>query len=306
MSLLASTGDTSTTDTTQTQSTDQTQQTQQTQSTTQTATGFVDDSGNFRDGWLDRLPQDFADSKQTLAKYHTLPDALKGLVEAQRLIGKRQEGMIKLPGALKEGATESEKAAHAQAVAEYRKALGIPESPDKYALKPEKLPEGMEWNDEFGKRFSEVAHKHNIPPQAMQELVSEYLGMEQSRAQAQVQVLAQEIEQGRAQLQDAWKGNFDANLATTTRVAKTLGLDVNSPGLRDPNVVMALHRVASLVSEDKIVSGEFSATNAPGKDRGMAIISGNSSDPEIIRLHKAYLNGDKEVNRLVTDLLKSG
>ena len=305
MSLLASTGDTSTTDT-QTQSADS-QQTQQTQqSATQTATGFVDDSGNFREGWLDRLPQDFADSRQTLAKYRTLPDALKGLVEAQRLIGKRQEGMIKLPGQLKEGATEAEKAAHAQSVAEYRKALGVPESPDKYILKPEQLPEGMEWSDDFGKRFSEVAHKHNIPPQAMHELVSEYIGMEQSRAQAQVQVLAQEVEQGRTQLQDAWKGNFDANLATATRVAKTLGLDVNSPGLRDPNVVIALHRMAGMMSEDKIHSGDFNPTSFPGKDRAQAIISGNSSDPEILRLHKSYMNGDKDTNRLVTDLLKNG
>lgn len=268
--------------------------------------GFVDDAGAFREGWLDRLPQEFQDSKQMLGRFRTLPDALKSLVESQRLVGKKTEGMVRLPGALKEGATEAEKRAHEQSVAEYRKALGIPESPDKYNLKPEQLPEGMTWDDKFGGTFAELAHKHNIPPAAMQELVGAYVQMEQARAGAQVDMLVQELETGKAALQEAWKGNFDGNLKTAARMAKSLGLDPESPGLRDPQVVLALHRAASLVSEDKLVGGEFNASSTQGKDRGMAIINGNSSDPEVLRLHKAYMSGDRQVSRLVDDLLKNG
>lgn len=269
-------------------------------------TGYVDDSGAFREGWLDKLPPEFQDSKQMLGNFRTLPDALKSLVESQRLIGKKQEGMVRLPGQLKEGATDAEKRAHEQALNEYRKALGIPESPDKYNLKPEQLPEGLQWDEQFGGQFQQIAHKHNIPPAAMQEMVGAYLQMEHSRLGAQVEVLSQELEKGKAQLQDAWKGNFDGNLKTAARMAKSLGLDPESPGLRDPQVVMALHRAASLVSEDKLVGGNFAASSTPGKDRGMAIINGQSSDPEILRMHKAYMAGDKQVSRLVDDLLKNG
>ena len=272
----------------------------------QQSAGFVDESGAFREGWLDRLPQEFQDSKQMLGRFRTLPDALKSLVESQRLVGKKQEGMVRLPGALKEGATEAEKRAHEQSVAEYRKALGIPESPDKYNLKPEQLPEGMTWDEQFGGSIAQIAHKHNIPPAAMQELVGTYVQMEQARAGAQVDQLVQELETGKATLQEAWKGHFDNNLKTAARMAKSLGLDPESPGLRDPQVVLALHRAASLVSEDKLVGGDFNASSTPGKDRGMAIITGKSSDPEVLRLHKAYMSGDREASRLVDDLLKNG
>lgn len=276
------------------------------QQSQQTATGYVDEGGNFREGWLDRLPPEFQESKQMLGRFRTLPDALKSLVESQRLVGKKTEGMVRLPGALKEGASEAEKRAHEQALNDYRKALGIPESPDKYNLKPEQLPDGMTWDDHLGGTFSQLAHKHNIPPAAMQELVGAYVQMEQSRAEAQAQLFSQELEKGKAALQEQWKGNFDANIKTASRMAKTLGLDPESPGLRDPAVVLALHRAASFVSEDRLVSGEFNASSTPGKDRGLAIINGNSSDPELIRLHKAYMSGDRDVSRLVDDLLKNG
>jgi hypothetical protein len=255
---------------------------------------------------MDRLPPDFADSKQILGKYRTLPDALKALTNAERLVGKKMDGLIKIPGALKDGATDAEKADHATSMEAYRKAIGIPDKPEGYTLKPEKLPEGMEWNEEFGKTFAGIAHKHNVTPDAMKELVEAYTGMEQSRGVAQQQVFQQELEKGKATLQDAWKGDFETNLKVATRVAKTLGLDPNSPGLSDPNVVIALKNMAGMVSEDKLINGEFSGSSTPGKDRGMAIMTGKSSDPEILRLHALYMKGDKEANKTVEELLKNG
>lgn len=273
----------------------------------QTGSGFVGDDGKFKDGWLDRLPPEFADSKQMLGSYKDLPSALKSLIEAQKLVGKKTDGMIRIPGALKEGASDAEKTAHSDSVSAFRKALGIPEKAEGYGLKPDQLPEGIVWDDAFDKQVSEIAHKNNIPPSAMKEIVGAYIGMEQSRVTAQVQLLQKQLEDGKSTLQNAWKGNFDSHLQTATRVAKTLGLDVNSPGLRDPNVILALQRVAGMVSEDKIVKGEFStASSTPGKDRGMAIITGKSSDAEVLRLHKAYMDGDKEANKMVEQLLANG
>lgn len=80
------------------------------------------------DDWRKAMAGDDADVLKELERYTTQADAAKALVESKRALRKRDEGMIKLPG---ENATDEERAAFA-------KAMGIPESPDKYErYKPE-------------------------------------------------------------------------------------------------------------------------------------------------------------------------
>lgn len=80
------------------------------------------------DDWRKSMAGDNEDALNLLGRYTTPQDAARALVEQRQLLSKRDEGMIKLPG---ENATDEERAAFA-------KAMGIPESPDKYErYKPE-------------------------------------------------------------------------------------------------------------------------------------------------------------------------
>jgi len=252
--------------------------------------GYVGDDGSFADGWLDRLPGELDPAKQTLAKYRGLPELAKSHFELQQLLGKKSSA-VNIPG---EKSTPEE-------IAAYRKAVGVPETVDGYQLKPEKLPDGVTWDDATGKAFAEIAHKHHIPAAAMKELAALQLSQESMRAEEVGKMIGAELERGKQELQTAWGANFDKNISLAARVAQTVGLDPHTDGLRDPKVVQALVRFAGMMSEDKLVTGEFAPSMQAGKIRAKAIMT-DKSNP----LYAKYQEGDGETVELVRSLMRHG
>lgn len=95
------------------------------------AQGAQDQGQNQAQTWRDTLPDELKASP-VLAKYQDQTEALKALVEAQKLIGKRPEG-VKVP----------DKDAKPEEVEQFYKALGRPDTPDAYAMPTvDGLPEG--------------------------------------------------------------------------------------------------------------------------------------------------------------------
>lgn len=268
-----------------------TQQTTTTTATTQTGQGgFIQPDGRFADGWLDKLPGELDGYKPTLAKYKDFTSLAKSYGELQSLLGKKSSA-VNIP-------TEQ---SSPEEVAAFRKALGIPEKPEEYQFKPEQLPEGVDWNDEQAKAFAAIAHKHHIPPAAMKELAALQVATEAARAQEMGRQIEAELSQGKQALQQAWGQNFEKNLNTSARVAKSIGLDPNSPGLRDPNVVQALFKFSQLVSEDKLITGEGSPSLQPGRLKAKDIQT-NPQNP----LYARYQQGDPEIVQLVRGMLQNG
>jgi hypothetical protein len=263
-----------------------------TTTTTSEEKPWIGQDGNFSDGWLDRLPPDLADAKPTLGKYRSLAELSKAHYSLQQTLGKKATAIQPL----------SEKSTPEE-VANYRKVMGIPETPDGYKLNEMQLPEGMEFPDSF-KEFSNIAHKHHASPAMMKELSAHMVVIEQQKMEAAIGMAHERLQKGVADLKEEWKGNYDANINQATRAAKTVGLDINSPGLADPNVVKALSRMAAMLSEDKLVQGNFSATANPGKARSESIMKGN--DPATAHLHARYVEGDTEVVKMVRDGLQHG
>lgn len=254
------------------------------------SSAWVNEKGQFGENWLDRLPADLQDSKQILGQFKDIDGALKTLVNQQRLLGKKAEAVL-IP---KDDASPEE-------VAAFRAKLGVPDSVDKYSTKIEGLPEGMALDEASVKQFNELAHKTGLTPAQAQEAVKFYAGLEaQNAQQAEVQAKAQ-FEASRKELAEAWGDKFEVNKNVATRMAQTLGLDPNSKGLSDPKVVIALERAARLISDDKIVSSDSSATVQVGKSRAMDIMT-NPSNP----MHSKYREGDAATAALVSDLLRNG
>lgn len=254
------------------------------------SSSWVNEKGEFGENWLDRLPADLQDSKQILGQFKDVEGALKTLVSQQRLLGKKADAVL-IP---KDDASPEE-------VAAFRAKLGVPDSVDKYATKIGGLPEGLSLDEASVKQFNELAHKTGLTPAQAQEAVKFYASLEAQNAQnAELQAKTQ-YETSRKELAEAWGDKFEANKNVATRMAQTLGLDPNSKGLSDPKVVIALERAARLISDDKIVSSDSSATIQVGKSKAMDIMT-NTSNP----MHAKYREGDPSVTSLVSDLLKNG
>ena len=250
-------------------------------------TGYVNPDGTFADGWTNNLPEDSAAYKDTLSKYKSVPDMAKALANANALIGKKL-------GVPNEKSSPEE-------VAAFRRSLGVPDSIDEYKFAPDALPEGMTWDDNNVKNYAEIAHKHNIPPSAMKALVTEHAKMEHFKMQGmQAQIEKQHVEAVNT-LKKEWGGEFEKNIGLAKQAAKIAGVNANSQGFADPEVVRGFVRMAQMMSEDKVgrsMSGsEFMTGSARAKD-----IMTNPDNT----WHKRYMEGDREAATLVTGLLKQG
>jgi hypothetical protein len=239
--------------------------------------GWVKSDGSWEDGVFDRLPENLQSAKATLEKYPGFPDLVKAHMGLRQKLGKGADAVY-VPG---ENASPEE-------VANYRKALGVPDSADAYQLKPEALPEGMTWSDELSKPYAEIAHKHNIPPSAMKELVAENIRQQGLHGETIGKMVEEKRAENLGKLKEAWGNSFDKNLDLAKRGAAIAGIDPNSEGFSDPNVVMAVSRLASNLSEDKLVRGEASPTTT-GRALAKEILT-NSSHP----LHQKYVDGDQD------------
>jgi hypothetical protein len=251
---------------------------------------WVNDKGEFSEGWLDRLPKELAEHKQILGQFKDIDGALKTLVSQQKMLGKKADAIL-IPD---EKATPEEKAA-------FLKKLGVPESPEAYQLRPKDLPAGYEWDDNVAKEFNTLAHQNGITPKQMDALMSRYAAFEAQKAEAAASQQKAEMEAGRKALAEAWGDKYDVELSVARRAAQVAGVDVNSKGFSDPSVVLAFNRLARMMSDDKIVNSDTAGTMMAGKARAMDIMTNPQNS-----LYTRYKSGDKETATLVADLLKNG
>jgi hypothetical protein len=251
---------------------------------------WVNEKGEFAEGWLDRLPKDLADSKQILGQFKDINGVLKTLTSQQKMLGKKADAIL-IPD---EKASPEEKAA-------FLRKLGVPESPEAYQLRPKDLPAGYEWDDNVAKEFNTVAHEAGVTPAQMDKIMAKYAAFESHKAEAAATQLKAEMEAGRKTLAEAWGDKYDVELSVARRAAQVAGVDVNSKGFSDPSVVLAFNRLARMMSDDKIVNSDTAGTMMAGKARAMDIMTNPSNT-----LYKKYTSGDKETATLVADLLKNG
>lgn len=247
--------------------------------------GFLgEDGSSFRDGWLDSLPDDLKEHRGNFEKYKTLPDLLKGYQHASQALGKK--GII-IPT---DKSTPEE-------IAAYRKAMGIPETADKYDLKPEHIPDGLTWDDNLGKQFAEIAHKHGVPASAMKALSQHFATWQEGTIKALVADGNARAESIKAELTKEWGDKAPANFAKATAVAQKIGIDPKN--VRDPHFVRALVRFSELVSEGRFVQGDHaSSIRSPGEEAKSIMTDKNHP------LYERYQRGDKEAQTTVNRLLQ--
>jgi len=98
--------------------------------------------------WTQNIPKDLV--RPEMAEFDSFGDYLKSVYTTQEELNQKLQGYDGAVKPLAEGATDQE-------IAEYRKAMGLPDDPGAYTF------EG--YTEDFAKEFAEFAHKNLLSPQ---------------------------------------------------------------------------------------------------------------------------------------------
>lgn len=188
-------------------------------------------------------------------------------------------------------------------LAEYRKAMGVPDKPEDYLerIRPEIMPEGVQFDDNLAKAAAAIAQKHNIPPAALRELAALQMTQVQALNQTVTAAAMQELESGKVELAKVYGDQLPAKLEIAKRAAATVGVNPASRGFTDPDVVKAFITLAEKLSDDQLISAESAGSGSAGMARAVAIMT-NTDDP----YHERYTNGDPEAVDLVRRFMRQG
>ena len=153
-----------------------------------------------------------------LSRYSTLDEYIKAGIEAQNKLGERVPD--KAPP---KDASEEVKAA-------YRAANNLPATPKDYKVE---LPDGLilgEADQPVADRFLEIAHAHNIPPAAANEIIAGQLALQEEYIKQQEAADTETREATRALLtsSDMWGSEATANLNQINNL-----LDNSPPGTKE-------------------------------------------------------------------------
>lgn len=137
-------------------------------------------------------------------------------------------------GYIQKGELESrvfvpDKNATPEQLAAYRKAVGVPESPDGYAFEKPQLPEGMQYDETTEAWFKNTSHELGIPAQAASELFSQFNAREIERyraaqskrledAKKQAEERDRQVGETKNVLQQEWGESFPQRLAAANGV----------------------------------------------------------------------------------------
>jgi hypothetical protein len=109
--------------------------------------------------WTSMLSDEALRNDPTVMRYKTPDEAAKGLIEANKMLGQRPQGITPLTP---ESTPEQ--------VAAYRKAMGIPETPDGYQVATPTYPEGVTRSDEQMAAFRALAHEIHLTPSQLEKI----------------------------------------------------------------------------------------------------------------------------------------
>jgi hypothetical protein len=249
--------------------------------------------GQFNEGWTESLRQagfERLATKAAMAKDEAT--LFKTLDEVIGFVGKKPTG-ASYP---KDGATAEE-------ISAFRHSAGVPDTAEAYNLKPENLPDGVEWPADGVKPYAELFHKHHIPESAAKELVAMHLeqltataGEDQAQHAQKVQQFVAASEQTFAK---EWGDQYDTRLeANRAFVQSRFGAE----DLQDPSLQAALShpQVVRLVDEARRALRD-SPLPGVGQEMANGSHSPRQQAVEIMRANPKWMQ-DPDLTKRVNDL----
>ena len=160
--------------------------------------------------WRATLPDAVRDLPE-LTKYKTLEDFAKGHVEQSKLVGRK-------------ALTPPDKDSTPEQITAWRKALGIPDTPEGYFAAGVKLPEiaaDAAWDKATEKAFLDTMHRLHAPPAVVQAALSIYGTLEAQKQQTAVR----ETQAASQELRRELGPQYDASLGRANRAIQEFGGD---------------------------------------------------------------------------------
>jgi len=219
-------------------------------------------SGDKSQDWVAELNVDDA-TRESLRKttFGSREDLAKGYLNLQSKLGRS----VQLPG---EDATEDQRR-------ELFKKLGMPDTFEGYDLsKPQELPDGLNYDEEFEKAFKAAAHKAGLTKNQARGLYDWYNNRMIEQVKAFGSIKQQGFQKAEATMRQEWGDNFDTESKLTRRFVEKYGgqelqayFDETGLG-NDPRLIRALNKAAHAVGEDSLVGGEETG-GAPERTPGV-------------------------------------
>ena len=240
--------------------------------------------------WKDSISEEYR--KDPNIEKFTEADALaKSYINAVRMIG---QDKIAIP--TKNSTQEVWDEAYSK--------LGRPESPDKYNLKIESDVVTMDEN--AIKSFAEQSHKLGLNTQQAEGILDFYKNnMEGTAQQSKIDTETAQA-QSEQELRQEWGRDFDAKVQQAGALAKanidSEVLDMTlSNGIRlgdHPQIIKGFAKIASLMSEDKMVTTESESVNTVADiESEISAITNDTNSPY---WNKSHPDHDKMVQQVYT------
>lgn len=191
----------------------------------------------------------------------------------------------------------------------------VPENPDGYAFKPEKLPDGVTWSDEAAKFMGEAFHKAQIGNTQAKAVAEAFMEMEaKNTADAMAVYEAQQAADKKA-LAEKWGGEekFTAKAAEISEyVESKLGKDPADVTLfSSPRMLEFLSEEVAYVKALEAQLGEDALAKAKGSVGPGPSITNSATEAQRIMndpthpQNAAYRAGDPDVVQRVVTMLSS-
>lgn len=250
--------------------------------------------GSFVEGWTSSLAGSHPALANQMMRYKTEADAFTGLENLVKTVGRKAAG-VSYP---KEGATPEE-------VAAFRTDAGVPGRAEEYVLKPEKLPDGVTWDDATSKQFSDIMHAHHIPAGAAKALVAAHLDTTASHAAAAAVAVQARLESMVAastkQFQQEWGVEFQNRVDVNNDF---VGARLTAEDMADPALKLALSHpaIVRIVDEARRAGRE---APLPGASNTTAVgsMTPRQQAMEIMKSNTGWQR-DPALSSRVTDLYK--
>lgn len=175
-------------------------------------------------------------------------DALRDYSELQ----KSASGKVKVP-------TEESSAEEISAF--YDKIRGVENAEGYDMAKPEKLPEGMKYDDNFEKVIRGIAFEVGISKAQLKILAEAYNKYQIEIFGEQQATLTRTYDEGQKVLKVEWKEDYDTNLEVAKRACRELGgedfvalLETNKLG-NNPVFIKTFHNIGLKILNDTLIKG---------------------------------------------------
>ena len=223
----------------------------------------------------DQLPE--ATRKEIKAeRFATLPKLDNLVAEINRLDGEVGNG-IRVPKA------EASK----EEWAKYRKEIGVPESPEGYALTIPKLPNGVPYNPKLEQWFRKELFDAGVPQGAAERIFNNWnatqIAAYESNAKAQQEARVAFAARAEEQLKAEWKDDYPKNIETMkSAIARFGGQEVlnalkearlpNGVTLDNhPAIAKAFYEIGRRMDGDVMVGGDQPIKGAPAARPGLPV-----------------------------------